>query len=158
MKLYVVYFRMMEDSPEVTIECVTTDEAMAKVKLAEAKAKADKFTKDHEEDCSWRDEEPWYWYEARMKSFDMTEERKPGDTIFVMVQTIWDECVETTVKPFLYRENADSTVDYEREQVKKDYPDIHPFEEDENFDESFYLTDESVMVDVYFSVEPVVLD
>lgn len=157
MKLYIVFFRSMEDSPEVTIECVTTDEAMAKVKLAEAKAEADKFTKDHEEDCSWRDEEPWYWYEARMESFDMTEDRKPGDTIYVLVQTVWHECVETTIEPFLYRENADAMVDYQKRQVKMDYPEIYPFDEDESFEESLHLTDESVMVDVYFSVEPIVI-
>ena len=158
MKLYVIYSRTMEDSPEVTIECVTSDKSKADEAFAKAKAEADELTANHKEDCEWRDEEPWYWYEARMESFDMTEERKPGDIVYVVVQTIWHECVETTVEPYLYRENADSMVAFRKEDVKKIYPEIYPFDEDESFEESLHLTDESVMVDVYFSVEPVVIE
>lgn len=158
MKLYIVFFRSMEDSPEVTIECITIDEALAKVKFAEAKAEADELTKDHEEDCSWRDAEPWYWYEARMESFDMTEDCKPGDTIYVLVETLWHEAVETTVSPFIYEANAVATQTFHKEDISKDYPEIAPFDEDETFDEALHLCDDSVMVDYYTYVEPVVIE
>ena len=155
MKLYIVYSRSMEDSPEVTIECATANEDLAKAKFAETKALADKFTKEHEnESC---DEEPYYWYEARMESFDITEDRKPGDIVYVLTETIWHECVETTVMPYLNRVNADYMVTFSKDQIKLDYPEIYPFDEDESFEESFHLTDESVMVDVYYSVEPITI-
>lgn len=157
MKLYIVYFRSMEDSPEVTIECVTADKALADAKFADAKAEADKFTKDHEEDCFWRDEEPWYWYEARMESFDMSENRKPGDTIYVFVETEWLECVSTTIQPFLYKVNAESQLKFRKQDYLEDYPNLEPLDA-ETVKDAMSLEDSSIMIDVYFSIEAVSIE
>lgn len=156
MKLYIVYFRTMDNSPEVTIECATANEAVAKDEFAKAKKEVAEWM---EEDEYWtgQGEETGNWAEACMAEFDITEERNPGDTIFVLVQTTWYECVETTVEPYLYRENADSMVDFHKEEVKQIYPNIYPFYEDESFEGADHLCDEHVMVDVYFSVESVVI-
>lgn len=151
MKLYIVYFRTMENSPVVRIITATTDEAIANEKFKKAKEKEAEWMKDEDEDTG-------NWAEACMESFDITEDCKAGDTIYVLVETLWHEVVETSVSPFIYEANAVATQTFHKEDVLKDYPDIVPFDDDETFDEALHLCDDSVMVDYYTFIEPVVIE
>ena len=150
MKLYVVYYRTMENSPEVRIVTATTDKAVAKAAYKKSKKEERQFIKDAEE------YESDDWAQAHMKTF-VFDEGKLGDSVFVFVETIWHECVETIVYPFLNEEGADAQLEFAREKARKDYPGIRPFDDDEPFEESFHLHDDSVMVDVYLGVEKVTL-
>ena len=148
MKLYIVYFRTMENSPEVTIECATTDKALAKAKYAKARAEAKELTEDYGDDEG-------NWYEAHMKTFDLSEERKPGDTIYVYVENEWCEYVETDIKPFLFSDNAVLYTDSRRAFFRREYSGLQSFDEDEPIEEAMHLEDPDVQADIYFSIEPV---
>lgn len=143
----------MEDSPEVTIECVTADKALADAKFAEVKAKE----KEYMDDVADNSEIDYYWAEACMESFDMSENRNPGDTIYVFVETEWLECVETTIHPFLYKENAESQLKFRKQDYLEDYPNLEPLDA-ETVKEAMSLEDSSIMIDVYFSIEEVVVE
>ena len=151
MKLYIVYFRTMQDSPSVEIQCVTTNEQLANEKFKKAKEEEAEWMKDEDEGSG-------NWAEACMESFDMTEDCKTGDTIYVLVETLWHEVVETSVSPFTYEANAVAMQIFHKEDVLKDYPDIVPFDDDETFAAALHLCDDSVMVDYYTFVEPVVIE
>ena len=145
MKLYVVYFRTMQDSPDVEIRCVTADETKAKTAFEKAKKEEREWMADEEEDSG-------NWAQACMATFEMTEQRNSGDTIFLVVETVWCECVETTVTPYLYEINANTNVGFRKEDLLKDFPGLTPFDDGESIEESMHLEDPSVMVDVYFDV------
>ena len=145
MKLYVVYFRTMQDSPEVEIRCVTADESKATAAFEKAKEEEREWMADEDEDSG-------NWAEARLEVFGKTEQRNPGDIVFLAVETVWHECVETSIAPYLYEINANAHVDFRREDLMKDYPGLTPFDEDESPEKSMHLEDPSVMVDVYFDV------
>ena len=149
MKLFVVYFRTMEDSPEVHICAVTTDETVAKTAYKKAKKDERHLMKDAE------DNESDDWAQAHMKTF-VFDEGKLSKEVFVFVETVWHEFVETIVYPFLNEEGAEAQLEFARKKAKKDYPGIRPFD-DEPFEESFHLHDDNVMVDVYLGVEKVTL-
>lgn len=150
MKLYIVYFRTMCDSPDVEIKCVTTDETLANESFLEWKRYEDDINAREDLDSS-------DWCEACMETFDMTEERKPGDTIYVYIETIWYEVVETTIVPFLYEENAEIQLKMRRLALLEEFPDAEPFDEDDDPAEALHWEDPDVAVDIYFSIDPVVL-
>ena len=50
MKLYVVYFRTMQDSPEVEIKCATTSKFIAEQTLTKAQREAEEWMADEDED------------------------------------------------------------------------------------------------------------
>lgn len=149
MKLYIVYLRTFENSPEVEIISVTTEEEKAKAAMAKAKEMEKEWMKDADENsCDWA--------EACMKSFDMTEDCKTGDTIYVFVETEWLECVETTIHPFLYKVNAESQLKFRKQDYLEDYPNLEPLDA-ETVKDAMSFEDPCVMVDVYFSIETVTL-
>lgn len=150
MKLYIIYFRTMENSPEVTIRCATTNKAVANAAFQKAKNDEAEWMKDVDEDSG-------DWAEACMESFDMPENRNPGDTIYVFVETEWIECVKTTIHPFLYKVNAESRLKFRKEHYLEDYPNLEPLDA-ETVKDAMSLEDSSIMIDVYFSIEEIVVE
>ena len=146
----------MDNSPEVTIKCTTADEAVAKDEFAKAKKEEAEWM---EEDEYWtgQGEETGNWAEACMAEFDIAEERNPGDTIYVFVETEWLECVETTIHPFLYKENAESQLKFRKQDYLEDYPNLEPLDA-ETVKDAMSLEDSSIMINVYFSIEEVVVE
>lgn len=150
MKLYIVYYRTMIDSPDVNIVCATTDLDLANENFLLAKKWEEEFMADEDEDSG-------NWAEACMESFDMSEDREPGEHVYVYVETKWLEGVETSIHPFLYEENAKSMRRVRKEVCREDYPELVTLDDDESFDEATHLQDDSVMVDFYFDVDAVAL-
>lgn len=151
MKLYVVYFRTMQDSPEVEIKCVTTSKFIAKLALNRAQREAEEWMADEDEDSG-------NWAEACIQECIKGDGRvKPGDQVFVVTDTEWVESIETMVMPFLFKKFADMNIEVRKSQIRNLDPDIVPFDEDETFDESMHLHNPGVMSDYYFSVEPVIV-
>lgn len=147
MKLYVVYFRTMQDSPEVKIVSLTTSKKKADEKFAEAK-------KWEEE---WMDEESGNWAEACMEEFETQFDVTSGETWYVVVETDWLEVVDTDVFIFREHDQAVDAIETEKAIIKMLDDGMVPFDEDETFEESMHICNDDVMHDVYFSIEPVVL-
>lgn len=145
MKLHIVYFRTMVDSPEVTIECVTASKDIAERALLQAKREEEEWMADEDEDSG-------NWAEACMASFDMPDTIKEGDTIHVVVETFWEEVVSTCIYPFIHEENAMSHAALRKFDYLNDYPGLVPFDEDETIQEAMHLEDPDVAVDVYFDI------
>lgn len=140
----------MEDSPDVEIRCVTTSRKKAREEYKKAKSEEAEWTEKEKKNNSGN------WAETCMKSFDISETRKPGDDIFVVTETIWCECIDTTVTPFLYEVNAINQVDLLRKNHLDKNPDLVPFFEDESIQETMHLTDE-MQTDIYFNIDTVKL-
>lgn len=148
MKIYVVYYVTMEDSPSWAVVCVTTDKAIAEENFNEAKAWENEFMEDHDEDSG-------DWAEARLEEFEKGDGKvKPGDLVNVVAETEWLEGVETSVKPFLFEDFARDYVKVRKAKALEDYPGLVPFD-DETFDKAMHLHDDSVMVDFYFDIRQV---
>ena len=143
--LYIVYFRTMEDSPEVYIECATTSRLVANEAFLKAKAEEEEWMADQDPDMG-------NWAEARIRTFAIPGDIKPGDTIHVVVDTDWDEVVSTEIYPLLRKEDAESLVEALKHDYLEDYPDVTPFDEDETIEESMHLEDPSEGVDIYFDI------
>ena len=150
MKIYVVYFRTMENSPEVTIRCATTNKAVANAAFQKAKDDEAEWMKDVDEDSG-------DWAEACMKSFNLSEKRNPGNTIYVVVETVWHEVVETEIFPFLYELNAKSHVKFLRQDRYDEYVGLVPYD-GEPLHDAMHLEDPDVAVDIYYSIEAVTLE
>ena len=150
MKLYIIYLRTMENSPEVRIIGATTNMKKADDLYEQASREANEWMADTDEDSG-------DWAEACMKSFDMTEDCKTGDTIYVFVETEWLECVETTIHPFLYKVSAESQLKSRKQDYLEDYPNLEPLDA-ETVKDAMSLEDPSIMIDVYFSIEEVVVE
>jgi hypothetical protein len=150
MKLYIVYFRTMQDSPEVTIKCATTSKAIAELEYEKAKAEEADWMADEDEDSG-------NWAEACLREFDMAEDLKQGQDIYLLVDTRWHEDVETIVTPFVYEDNAVTQQAWAKEDYLKFYPGLTPFDEDEAWDQAIHINDDSVMVDIRVYVEPVTI-
>lgn len=149
MKLYIIYIRTMENSPEVRIVGATNDMKKADDLYEQASREANEWMADTDEDSG-------DWASAHQRTVDMAGELKPGDTIYAVVQTVWHEVVETTITPFFFEINAKSHVKFLRQQRLMDYPELTPFD-GEPADEAMHLEDPCGMVDVYFSIETVTL-
>lgn len=149
MKLYVVYFRTMQDSPEVEIKCVTTSRKLAYAKFHEAK----------EDEEAWNEDDgSGNWAEACIQECIKGDGRvKPGDQVFVVTDTEWVESIETMVTPFLFKKFADLYIEVRKSQIRNLDPDIVPFDEDETFEESMHLHNPDIMSDYYFSIEPIIV-
>ena len=136
----------MEDSPEVRIISATTDETLAQEAFAMAK----------KEEAEWQDDDDSdNWAEACMESIDMPTDLHRGDKIHVVVETVWHEGIETTISPFLYKQNAIDRVKERRQACLKEYDGLVPYDEEEPIDEAMHLHDPSVMVDIYFDNETI---
>lgn len=144
MKIYVVYFRTMEDSPEVTLKCVTTSKSLARVRFAHAREEAEELTRDYGEDGNW--------YEACIQEYDL-DGVLPGDNIYLVIRTEWYEVVGTSIIPFVRKEDGQRLISEMKAEYMEQYPGITPFNEDE-----MHLEDPSVAIDVYFSIEPVTVE
>lgn len=151
MKIYVVYFRTMQDSPEVEIKCATTSKFIAEQALTKAQREADEWMDDEDEDSG-------NWAEACIKTFDgISPAYGTGSLVYVTVETSWFEEVTTklhlnSAKPF-----AMDYVDLRKKILIREDPDLVPYDEDETIEESMHLHNPAVMIDYYFSIEPVTI-
>lgn len=146
MKLYIVYLRTMENSPEVTILSVTGDPKLAYAKFTEAQ-------KD-----DFEDEDSGDWRLAGIAEVDFPSEVRPGDMLRVVIETDWVEAVESTLKVFRTEDEAMEFIAAEKERLLEENPDLVPFDEDETIEESMHLRDEDLMEDVYFGIDIVIVD
>ena len=142
MKIYVVYFRTMQNSPEVEIRCVTANKELADTKFREAKKEEEEWMAD-EEDGSGD------WAESCVQSYDL--DAKTGDTIYLLIRTEWHEFVGTSIIPFVRKEDAERILSEIKEDYQEQYPNLTPYDGNDEM----HLEDPSVAIDVYFSVEPV---
>lgn len=149
MKLYVVYLRTFENSPEVEILSVTTSKQIADERFKEAKKMEADLMEDVEEDSG-------YWAEACIQTFPVYPKSiTEGSEVFVAVMTEWVEIVTTTVAPLPSREDAEGWIDMLKKSVIADDQDVMPYDEDETVEESMHLCNPDVMSDYYFSIEKV---
>ena len=147
MRIFIVYQRIFNNSPDVKILCATTDKGLAK-KVYDKRKKTIKKDFDEENDD---------WGEVCITSQSLPGTFKKGDTVEVNIITTWFEYVKTEVKLF---PDKKSSLEYISERKKADlkkYESLVPFDEDETFEESFHLCDEDIAVDIYYSSETVKL-
>lgn len=151
MKIYVVYFRTMVDSPEVEIRVATTSKLIAEQALARAQRDADEWMADEDEDSS-------NWAEACIKTFDgISDDIVPGSLLYVTVETTWVEEVSTKLHLLGSEFWAKKHIGLRKKILVHEDPDLAPYDEDETFEESMHLHNPDVMSDYYFSVEPVIV-
>lgn len=151
MKLYVVYFRTMQDSPEVEIRCVTTSKFIAEQALTKAQREAEEWMLDENEDSG-------NWAEACIKTFDgISPAYGLGSLVYVTVETVWHEEVFTALHLNGTEFGARDYVALRKRLLIKDDPYIEPYDEDETIEESMHLHNPDVMCDYYFSIEPVIV-
>lgn len=146
MKLYVVYFRTMVDSPEVTIKCATTSKFIAEQALTKAQREAEEWMADEDEDSG-------NWGEACIMTTIVSEDTRPGDMFFAMIETDWVEEVSTSIKIHGSDFWAEKGIEFRKRKLLEDDPNLVPYDEDESFEESMHLHNPDVMSDYYFSVE-----
>lgn len=146
MKLYVVYFRTMVDSPEVTIKCATTSKFIAEQALTKAQREAEEWMADEDEDSG-------NWAEACIMTTIVSEDTRPGDMFFAMIETDWVEEVSTSIKIHGSDFWAEKGIEFRKRRLLKEDPGLVPYDEDESFEESMHLHNPDVMSDYYFSVE-----
>lgn len=151
MKIYVVYFRTMVDSPEVEIRCATTSKFIAEQALTKAQRETEEWMADEDEDSG-------NWAEACIKTFDgISPAYGPGALVHVTVETAWVEEVSTTLHLNGTEPSARYFVELRKRMLLNEDPDLVPYDEDETFEESMHLCNPDVMSDYYFSVEPVIV-
>lgn len=152
MKIYVVYFRTMVDSPKVEIRRVTTSKFIAEQALAMAQREAEEWMADEDEDSG-------NWAEACIKTFDgISPAYGPGALVHVTVETAWVEEVSTTLHLNGAESSARYFVELRKRMLLNEDPDLVPYDEDETFEESMHLCNPDVMSDYYFSIEPVIVE
>lgn len=151
MKIYVVYFRTMQDSPEVEIKCATTSKFIATQALTKAQREAEEWMADEDEDSG-------NWAEACIKTFDgISDDIGHGSLLYVTVETTWVEEVSTRLHLFGSEFWAKKHIGLRKKILVHEDPHLEPFDEDETFEESMHLHNPGVMSDYYFSVEPVIV-
>lgn len=146
MKLYVVYFRTMVDSPEVEIKCATTSKFIAEQALTKAQREAEEWMADEDEDSG-------NWAEACIMTTIVSEDTRPGDMFFAMIETDWVEEVSTSIKIHGSDFWAEKGIEFRKRKLLEDDPNLVPYDEDESFEESMHLHNPDVMSDYYFSIE-----
>lgn len=148
MKLYVIYFRTMVDSPEVEIKCATTSKFIAEQALTKAQREAEEWMADEDEDSG-------NWAEACIMTTIVSEDTRPGDMFFAVIETDWVEEVSTSIKIHGSDSWAKEGIEFRKRRLLKEDPGLVPYDEDESFEESMHLHNPDVMSDHYFSVEPI---
>lgn len=152
MKIYVVYFRTMQDSPDVEIKCVTTSKTLAEAKFKEAKREEEEWMADV-------DEESGNWAEACIQVFDgVSPAYGPGAVVYVTVETSWIEEVSTAMHLNGTEPSAMDYVSLRKRILINEDPDLEPYDEDETIEESMHLHNPDVMSDYYFSIESVIVE
>ena len=151
MKIYIVYLRTFENSPEVEIISVTTEEGKAKAAMTKAKEMEKEWMKDADENsCDWA--------EACMVEHDVAGDFKAGDSVGVSIITSWVDYVRTEVQAFHDLPSASNHISERKKLDLDEWKTLLPFDEDETIEESMHLVDESVMIDIYYSSELVTLE
>ena len=151
MKIYVVYFRTMVNSPEVEIKCATTSKFIAEQALTKAQREADEWMADEDEDSG-------NWAEACIKTFDgISPAYGPGSLVYVTVETEWIEEVSTKLHLNGTEPSARDYVELRKKILIKEDPDLVLYDEDETLEESMHLHNPDVLSDYYFSIEPVTI-
>lgn len=150
MKLYVVYFRTMVDSPEVEIKCATTSKFIAEQALTKAQREAEEWMADEDEDSG-------NWAEACIMTTIVSEDTRPGDMFFAMIETDWVEEVSTSIKIHGWEFWAEKGIEWRKRKLLEEDPLLIPYDYDETFEESMHLCNPDVMSDYYFSIEPIII-
>ena len=151
MKVYVVYFRTMQDSPDVRIAGVTNNYAKAQVLFEDAKRQEADWMADEDEDSS-------NWAEACMAKFDGLKSLEVGDKLFVGIFTSWIDVVETEIHLGGSEESIQNWISLRKRDLLREDPNLVPFDETETVEESMHLCNPDVMSDYYFSVEPIIVE
>ena len=151
MKLYVVYFRTMVNSPEVEIKCATTSKVIAEQALTKAQREAEEWMADEDEDSG-------NWAEACIMTTIVSEGTRPGEMFFAMIETDWVEEVSTLIKIHGSDFWVEKGIELRKRRLLKEDPGLVPFDEDESFEESMHLHNPDVMSDYYFSIEPIIVE
>lgn len=151
MKIYIVYLRTFENSPEVEIKSVTTSKAIADKRFKEAKAEGEEWMRDLEDESG-------DWAEAAIAKLTISGTVKPGDSVEVAIITEWLETVDTEVTVFPDAASAMDYIGQKKKDLLEERGTLLPFDEDETIEESMHLCDESVMVDYYFSTVTVTVE
>ena len=151
MRANIIYYTTMENSPEVTIVGITPSKEKARGMYRKALKAAKEWEADADSDCG-------DWAEARMRREDLPAHVGPGDPVFAVVETEWYEGITTIVKLFASEEDAKRYIAEEKPKLLQEYIELEPFDEDETFEESMHLSDNSVMVDYYFSIEKIIVE
>lgn len=136
----------MQDSPEVVIKCATTSKFIAEQALTKAQREADEWMADEDEDSG-------NWAEACIMTTIVSEDTRPGDMFFAMIETDWVEEVSTSIKIHGSDFWAEKGIEFRKRKLLKDDPNLVPYDEDESFEESMHLHNPDVMSDYYFSIE-----
>jgi hypothetical protein len=151
MKIYVIYLLTMEDSPEVTIKCVTTNGYIAEREFDRARKEEMDYNEDQDEDSG-------NWAEAYIKTFDgISPAYGRGSLVYVTVETAWAEEVSTTLHLNGTEPSAMDYVNLRKKILIKDDPNLVPYDEDETLEESMHICNPDVMSDYYFSIEPITI-
>lgn len=150
MKIYVIYLLTMEDSPEVTIKCVTTNGYIAEREFDRARKEEMDYNEDQDEDSG-------NWAEAYIMTTIVSEDTRPGDMFFAMIETDWVEEVSTSIKIHGSDFWAEKGIEFRKRKLLEDDPNLVPYDEDESFEESMHLHNPDVMSDYYFSIEPIII-
>lgn len=150
MKLYVIYFRTMVDSPEVEIKCATISKFIAEQALTKAQQEADEWMADEDEDSG-------NWAEACIMTAIVGEDTRPGDMFFAMIETDWVEEVSTSIKIHGSDFWAKKAIELRKRKLLEEDPLLIPYDCDETFEESLHICNPDVMSDYYFSIEPITI-
>lgn len=151
MKLYVVYFRTMQDSPEVKIVSLTTSKKKADEKFAEAKKWEEEWMADE-------DEESGNWAEACITTTVVSDDIGPGSEMYIGIKTTWIEDVKTTVNVFGSMFWAKKWLGFQKRGIILKDNGARPFYGDETLEESMHLRNPEFMSDYYFSIEPRIVE
>jgi len=154
MKLYITYFVTMENSPEVSQVSVFTNYENYRKEYDRLVRLQHEYMEDLGEDDS-------DWVEARTETFEVAG-LDLYDSVAVAVEVEWYEAVEVTLKVFVDHENAIGQalhfIDEEKARLIQEDPDLVPFDEEESFNESMHLCNDSAMSDYYFDIFAFTID
>lgn len=150
MKLYVVYLRTMVNSPEVEIKCATISKFIAEQALTKAQQEAEEWMADEDEDSG-------NWAEACIMTTLVSEDTRPGDMFFAMIETDWVEEVSTSIKIHGSDFWAEKGIELRKRKLLDEDPLLIPYDCDETFEESMHICNPDVMSDYYFSIEPIII-
>lgn len=104
------------------------------------------------------DDDSGDWAEVCLKELPVRRNYTPGDTAFVTVITRWIEAIHTDVKIHPNEKVVDKHITEEKKKDIAENIDLIPYDEDETLEESVHLADEDVMLDIYYSAEPVTIE
>ena len=88
----------------------------------------------------------------------VSEDTRPGDMFFAMIETDWVEEVSTSIKIHGSDFWAEKGIEFRKRKLLEDDPNLVPYDEDDTIEESMHLHNPDVMSDYYFSIEPIIVE